>query len=179
MSRLFVAMVPPRPAVAALERAVAAVRDEPWRWVPPERWHLTLEFIGDTDADEVARRWARRARDAAPLRLHLAGAGAFPLVRRGQVLWVGLAGDIDKWQRLAGDDQPPHLTIARSKRPVDMTAAVMALAAHRGPAWTATEVVLFDSQPGRAADGGSRYRVVERFPLGIGPTGRSPVTVVR
>ncbi len=114
------------------------------------------------------------------MRLHLAGAGAFPQVRHGRVLWAGLAGDVGAWQRLAGgDDQQPHLTIARSKRPVDMTAAVIALATHNGPSWTATEAVLFDSQPGRADEGGRLYTVVERFPLGAGPTGRSPVTVVR
>ena len=140
---------------------------------------MTLEFLGDADAEEVARRWTRRARDAAPMRLQLAGAGAFPLVRRGRVLWVGLAGDTVAWQRLAGDDQQPHLTIARSRTPSDMTAAVMALAAHSGPEWTATEAVLFDSQPGRAVDGGPLYTVVERFRFGSGPIGRSPVTVVR
>ena len=168
MSRLFVAMVPPRAAVAALERDVAAVQSEPWRWVPPERWHVTLEFVGEADADEVARRWARRAGDAVPMRLHLAGAGAFPVARRGRVLWAGLAGDIVAWQHLADDDQQPHLTVARSKQPVDMTTTVIALANHEGPSWTATEAVLFDSQPGRAADGGPLYTVVERFPLSRG-----------
>jgi 2'-5' RNA ligase len=163
--RLFVATVVPPPAAAALERAIAAVRDRPWRWVPPERWHLTLEYLGDADAEDVASRWARRTRVATPMRLHLAGAGAFPHVRRGKVLWMGLAGDVVAWQRLAGDDQQPHLTIARSPRPADMTAAVLALAAHDGPEWMATEVVLFDSLPGRAIDGGPLYTIVERFPL--------------
>ena len=166
MSRLFVAMVAPPPAVAALERAVAALGDESLRWVPSERWHLTLEYLGDADAEETARRWARRARDAAPMRLHLAGAGAFPHMRHGRVLWIGLAGDIEAWQHLAGDEQQPHLTIARSRRPADMTAAVVALAAFDGPAWTATEAVLFDSRPGQSGDGGPLYTVVERLPLG-------------
>ncbi|MGZ4723552.1 MAG: RNA 2',3'-cyclic phosphodiesterase [Ilumatobacteraceae bacterium] len=179
MSRLFVAMVLPLPAIAALERDVAAVRTKAWRWVPPERWHVTLEFVGEADAEEVTRRWASRVRHTAPMRLRIAGAGAFPVARRGRVLWAGLAGDIGAWQRLAGDDQQPHLTIARSNRPVDMTGAVTALATHHGPSWTATEAVLFDSQPSRAAEGGSTYTVAARFPLGAGPTGRSPDTVVR
>jgi hypothetical protein len=62
--------------------------------------------------------------------------------------------------------------------PVVAVSAVIALSTHDGPSWTATEAVLFDSQPGRAADGGPLYTVVERFPLGAGPADRSPVTVV-
>jgi len=158
MARLFVALEIPPAAAAALEQTVAALRDQPLRWVTPQRWHLTIEFLGDADVDQTASIWRQRAHEAAPMRLHLAGAGAFPNVHHGTVLWIGTAGDSDAWRRIAGDDQQPHLTIARSRRPANMTAAVNALAAYEGPEWTATEVVLFDSQPGKADDGGHRLQ---------------------
>jgi len=166
MSRLFVALTVPADAADAVEQLLAPIRDRVVRWVPKERWHLTVEFIGDADPADIVRRWTRRARDSAPLRLRLAGAGSFPQVRRGRVLWVGVECDIDEWQRLAGDDQQAHLTVARSRQPTDMTDSVQALARHSGPPWTATEVVLFDSKAGQATDGGPLYTVVDRFPFG-------------
>ena len=50
------------------------------RWVPPERWHLTLAFYGEVPDDEVDRvvaRTGRRLDGAVELRLALAGAGHF------------------------------------------------------------------------------------------------------
>lgn len=165
MARLFIALVPPRQAIEALEPAVAEVRDNALRWLPSTRWHLTVEYIGNGDAATVAREWAGRARAAPAMKLRLHGAGAFPNIHRARVLWVGLTGDIVAWHRLAGDEQQPHLTIARSRQPVDMTTAVIGLANNDGPAWVADEAVLFDSRPGGADDGGSVYTVIERFAL--------------
>ncbi|MBA3991083.1 MAG: RNA 2',3'-cyclic phosphodiesterase, partial [Propionibacteriales bacterium] len=49
------------------------------RWVPPSRWHVTLEFLGDCgphERDRQLQRWERRARRSTPLHLGLANAGA-------------------------------------------------------------------------------------------------------
>ena len=52
MTRLFVAVWPPREVLAALRRIPRP--DEPGvRWVAPERWHMTLKFLGDADRGEV------------------------------------------------------------------------------------------------------------------------------
>ena len=160
MTRLFVALTVPAAAAEAAERVIAPLRDSEWRWVPTDRWHVTVEFIGDADPGESAQRWARRVDAIAPLGVRLAGAGAFPRVRSGRVLWIGVDCDVQAWQRLAGDDQQPHMTVARSRRSVDMTDTVEALAGHRGPEWIAAELVLFDSRPGPV------YTAIDRFPLG-------------
>jgi len=165
MTRLFVALTVAPAAVDAAERAIAPIRDAELRWVPNERWHVTVEFVGDGDPDETARQWSRRVAGICPLRLRLRGAGAFPSSRRGRVLWVGVDCNIESWHRLAADDQQPHMTIARSRRVADMTDMVVALAGHRGPEWVADEVVLFDSTSGAADGGGPRYSVIGRFPL--------------
>jgi 2'-5' RNA ligase len=111
--------------------------------------------------------------------VQLGTAGAFPSERRGRVLWLGVSeGDALLAQLaaavgalLAPVGHPPearpyhaHLTLARLKAPADLRPVVAALGSTPvGRAWTAEEVVLFRSKPGR---GGSEYTARARFPLG-------------
>lgn len=163
--RLFVALDLPDPVRADLAAAVDAVRAQApprLRWPPPERWHLTLAFLGEVDDGRLAAllpRFARVAgRHPAPT-LAVAGAGRFD----GRVLWAGLAGDTEALGRLAAsltaqarhaglpmEERPfrAHLTLARSDRPVGLAPVVAALAGHRGPTWTASEVHLVRSALG-------------------------------
>ncbi len=55
--RLFVAVRPPAEALAHAASAVAAVRaaHEGPRWIPAERWHLTLAFYGELPDAEVGK----------------------------------------------------------------------------------------------------------------------------
>lgn len=189
--RLFVALVPPPEAVADLAAAVGAVREQhpALRWVPPERWHLTLAFYGEVPEQRVAdlgRRVERAAGRSPAARLQLAGAGRFG----SQVLWAGVAGDVDVVSRLAAsagaagrrvgadvEDRPyrPHLTLARTRRPAggaargagrgpdaDLRPAVAALAGHRGREWTASAVRLVRSHLGPEPS----YEVLLTAPLG-------------
>ncbi len=153
--RLFVAL---RPPAAALDHASAAVgpvrRAEPGpRWVPPERWHLTLAFYGDVDdseAERLRRRLGRVLAGVPPMSLVLAGAGAF----RRRAVWLGVAGDVDALRATAAavdrDHRPyrPHLTVARLRGETDPAGAVAALSTYAGPPWTATEVHLVRSHLG-------------------------------
>jgi 2'-5' RNA ligase len=112
------------------------------------------------------------------MRLRLADAGRFGSVRRPQVFWAGLDGDVaplaDLAQRLASaargldlpvEDRPfhPHLTLGRwpPRRPADGTLPER-LAGYRGPAWPLTEVRLIESHLGRA----SPYETVAAWPVG-------------
>jgi len=52
VSRLFVALWPPAGALAEL-RALPREEHPGVRWVPPERWHVTLRFLGDADPDRA------------------------------------------------------------------------------------------------------------------------------
>jgi 2'-5' RNA ligase len=182
-NRLFFAVDPPEEARADLERALAPLRGVPGapRWSTPDRWHLTLLFLGAVPADLVAPlvTAAAPAVAAAPaMTLRLAGGGRFGSLRRPQVAWAGLDGDVrplvDLAGRLAGvartlglpvEDRPfrAHLTLGRwrPRQPADGSLPD-GLAAYRGPAWPVTEVRLLDSHLGPSP----RYDTVAAWPVG-------------
>jgi 2'-5' RNA ligase len=168
--RLFVAVAPPAGARDHLAAALAPLRDAPGapHWGDPARWHLTLLFLGAvppallpglTAAVGVSVGGTPRA----PLRL--AGAGRFGSVRRPQVFWAGLGGDVAVLTALAGrlagaarglglpvEDRPfrPHLTLGRwhPRRPADGDLPDR-LAGYRGPDWPLDAVTLVRSSGGR------------------------------
>jgi RNA 2',3'-cyclic 3'-phosphodiesterase len=173
--RLFVAAFPPEPVLAHLRDAVdrlhvaTAARDGVnTRLAPPDRWHLTLAFLGEVPDDrlpDAERALAAAARRAQPATIRLAGGGRFG---RGRftIVWVGLAGDLApldgtarsvrrelKRARLPYDDKPfkPHLTLARpgDRLPAEQILADRtALNAYAGPEWTVTNLDLVRSHPG-------------------------------
>jgi RNA 2',3'-cyclic 3'-phosphodiesterase len=163
LRRAFVAVVPAEPVLDALEPRVAdlAAQAPQLRWLPRAQWHLTLQFLGAVD-DAAALRAAVAPAVAghAAFDVQLTGAGAFPSVRRGAVLWVGversdavvhLAEAVQHATRPlghAGDGRPfhPHLTLARAPRPRPLADLVDALGtAPIGPAWTVTDVAVIES----------------------------------
>jgi 2'-5' RNA ligase len=182
MPRLFVAVDPPAEARTHLDRALSPLRGaagEP-RWIPPERWHVTLLFLGAVAVDDVAGLRAAVATavaPTAPLRLLLAGAGRFGSGRRPQVFWTGLEGDVGALTDLADrlragarglglpvEDRPfrAHLTVGRWRPggPAD-PALPGRLAGYRGPAWPVTEVALLASHLGPKP----RYDVAATWPV--------------
>lgn len=168
--RLFAAILLPAEVEAHLDDHIDVVRTAhpELRWVKPARWHITCEFLGDCGPHETARqiqRWERRAAKTPQLRLALAGVGTFPKTWMARVLWVGLAGDVAAWSKLAAYGEEPHLTLARTRERTDLTGLVDELAAYRGPEWTAGELVLVESRLGASPDGGPQYTTVEAFPL--------------
>jgi 2'-5' RNA ligase len=109
--------------------------------------------------------------------LRLAGAGRFGSLRRPQVFWAGLDGDVEPLVALAArlasaarsldlpvEDRPfrPHLTLGRwpPRRPADGTLAER-LAGYRGPSWPVTEVRLVESHLGRRAP----YETLAAWPI--------------
>ncbi|MFN8025188.1 MAG: RNA 2',3'-cyclic phosphodiesterase [Acidimicrobiia bacterium] len=182
MRRAFVALVPPPDAFAQVDAAIAPLRDvvPALRWMPRSQWHVTLQFLGHVehvDALVVALRDATAT--IAPFAVRLGGGDAFAKPRAGTVLWVGVEEGAASMTSLAGalttatvplghepEDRPfrPHLTVARAPRPTDLRAAVAAIDdAGPGPAWTAHEVVLFDSDT-RAT--GAVHTEIARVSLG-------------
>jgi 2'-5' RNA ligase len=182
-ARMFIAVQPTASAVRGVEKALESIRGLPGaselRWVEPEKLHFTLRFLGSVPVslrgalaavcDEVANRHA-------PFALTLSGGGAFPSQRRASVLWVGATDGADALCALAealgrGLDAlgferearafKPHLTLARSKRPLPLTASVEALAGFRESTGV-RELVLVQSHLGKPA---ARYEVLERAVL--------------
>ena len=73
------------------------------KWVDPYSIHLTLKFLGGVDAARIApitAAMAEAARGVTPFSLKVEGLGAFPNLRRVQVVWVGVSGEVDKLAQL-------------------------------------------------------------------------------
>jgi len=105
---------------------------QPWvKWVNPDSIHLTLKFLGNIASDrtgEITRAMEEAAQGIPPFHLEVKDLGVFPNLKRVQVAWVGISGEVDKLgefqQRLesnlaclgfAPESRPftPHLTLAR------------------------------------------------------------------
>lgn len=180
--RLFVAITPDAAALEELDAAVAPHRAA-WpelRWTSPQVWHVTLAFLGDVDETVTGRLGERLERAAGRhlrLALSAAGAGAFPSSSRANVLWTGIAGDLDALRGLtasvgagarragappAGQERRrfrPHITLARCRAPADVRLLVAALADFAGAPWTAQRIHLIRSYPG------SQYETLGSWPL--------------
>ncbi len=113
---------------------------QPWvKWVDPVSIHLTLKFLGDIAIDmtgEITRALEEAARSVPPFHLEVKGLGVFPNLKRVQVAWVGISGEVDKLVQLqqriesnlarlgfAPESRPftGHLTLARlrNRAPLD------------------------------------------------------------
>ncbi len=105
---------------------------QPWaKWVDPYSIHLTLKFLGNIVVDrigEITRAIGDAAQGITPFHLEVKELGVFPNMRRVQVIWVGVSGEVDKLGQLqqgiesnlahlgfAPEARPftPHLTLAR------------------------------------------------------------------
>jgi 2'-5' RNA ligase len=161
--RLFVALRPPPEAIGDLRARLP-------RWPSaPDRWHLTLAFLGElAGPEQVQDELAVRVAGSPAFDLRLEGSGTFG--RNGPV-WVGVTGDTDALHDLAVHvaaaaraagvhlerrTYTPHLTVGKRGHPNPAT-----LAGYRGPTWTAREVELVRSDLGRTVT----HTVLERYPL--------------
>ena len=161
MPRLFLAVWPPSAVVeqlAALPRPV-----QPGvRWVPDERLHLTLRFLGEADPDAVTSALA-------DLRLPAAEATLGPVVSRlGRNVVVVPAAGLDDLAAVVREataaigrplDPRPfagHLTLARLKQ----RAACGVAGAPFRASFRVTEVALVEST---TVEHDVRYRTLSRY----------------
>lgn len=160
--RLFVAIEVREPARAALERAVAPMRETfpGLRWTEPDTWHLTLAFLGSVDAyraaavDEAA---AAVAASRPPFDVRLNGhAGSFG----GSVLYASIDED-EPLMRTAADlraeleecgfdmderSYVPHCTLARVPRGVRLPPQLLADFPLPSVRWTVRRIVVLRSR---------------------------------
>jgi len=101
------------------------------KWVNPDSIHLTLKFLGNIAIDstgEITKAMEEAAEGIPPFHLEVKDLGAFPNLKRVQVAWVSISGEVDKLGQLqqriesnlarlgfAAESRPftPHLTLAR------------------------------------------------------------------
>ena len=62
------------------------------RWVGPETFHITLQFLGETTKLEEIKRALNEVKGE-PVTLTFRGAGFFPNPQRARVFWVGIESD--------------------------------------------------------------------------------------
>lgn len=176
MPRLFVAL--PLSGAVTARLADLSEPSEGVRWVPPNRMHLTLRFLGPVD--DAALPPLLEALDAvaaAPFSLHVRGPGVFPNARRPRVLWVGAGGAAlpglheavrDRLAPLFPDAPPaafhPHVTLARLKPPAAAWARDF-LHRHAGFDAGMSPVTAFHLYASTLRPGGPVYTPVASFPL--------------
>lgn len=149
------------------------------RWLEPEKLHLTLVFLRQTDASRItalADALAGVAPRHLPFNVTTGDAGGRVGGRRGGVAWLRLAEggrelaqlslDVDDAMGShtynAANAPRPHLTVARSATEAalaDLRAAVRSIPL----TWTVERIVLFRSHTG---PGGSRYEELATASLG-------------
>jgi RNA 2',3'-cyclic 3'-phosphodiesterase len=134
-------------------------------WARIDGIHLTLKFLGDVEEsriDAVAAAVERVCGGEAPLPMSLAGAGAFPNLKRPRVYWVGISepsGRLLSFQQKIDEaltklDFPketrpfsPHLTLGRVKFPDQPEKIAQAIEAYHPAAlpFTVDEIVVMKS----------------------------------
>jgi RNA 2',3'-cyclic 3'-phosphodiesterase len=116
-----------------LQNRLKSVDPDCAKWVAPSGIHLTLKFLGNVNSDKidsVIQAMRQAAKSVSPFHLELNGLGAFPNLRRVQIVWAGIIGDLDTLNTLQSNletalipsgFQPekrpftPHLTLARMR----------------------------------------------------------------
>ena len=91
------------------------------RWVAPETFHVTLQFLGETTKLEAIRAALSKV-DCAPIQITFRNAGFFPNPKSPRVFWIGIEAD-DGLQQLAdaiGSALQP-LGFAPRRRPLQAT----------------------------------------------------------
>jgi 2'-5' RNA ligase len=177
-------------AVAALRRAEPET-DAAFRWSEPQGWHVTLAFLGATDADQVpsiVEALRAETADIGSFEVSSGGMGAFPSARRARVLWYRV---LDEERRLrllsrsvrdalgldAGAPFRAHVTLARARAREGVKLGERLMAAHTPAGWiVADRVVLYRSHLGR---GPARYETLADLPLLAGAATARPNVAAR
>jgi 2'-5' RNA ligase len=194
--RLFIA-IDPAPEVRE-ELAVCARRLrrplEGVRWVAPEAIHVTLWFLGETDADcldGLAGAVGAALTGQAPFGCEVGGLGVFPDLRRPAVLWAGVPRGGEALVALAERLRRPleavglpletrpfaaHITLGRFRRgarvnPSVLQALLQNWREHRFGRFTVDQVTLYASVLEPA---GPQYEAVRRWPLPVVPASGIP-----
>lgn len=99
--RLFTAIPVPEEikAYASTIRRELDASNPDVKWVEKDNYHLTLKFLGDVSVDllEPLYDFLERAAVSSPsFKLRLQDMGFYPHQRRPRVIWIGIAGELEK-----------------------------------------------------------------------------------
>ena len=117
--------------LSQLEAQLKSGKQPGVKWVNPYSIHLTLKFLGSIAVDrisQITKSMNEAVQGISPFHLEVKELGVFPNLRRVQVVWVGISGEVDRLGQLqqriesnlarlgfAPESRPftPHLTLAR------------------------------------------------------------------
>ncbi len=132
--RSFIAIELPdeiKSALIKLQSRLKSGKQFPVKWGDPHSIHLTLKFLGNIDVDrigEITRAIEKSAEGIPPFHLEVKDLGVFPNLKRVQIVWVGVMGQVDRLSQLKQNIETnltplgfipelrpftPHLTLAR------------------------------------------------------------------
>jgi RNA 2',3'-cyclic 3'-phosphodiesterase len=132
--RVFIAIELPEEIKSSLRNLQARLKSSnacAAKWVDPGNIHLTLKFLGETRLSlipSITSALNEISKSTPSLALSITEIGAFPDLRRVQVVWVGLTGNLNLLNQLQKNIETsisplgfptekrvfvPHLTLAR------------------------------------------------------------------
>ena len=181
---------PARQAASETARALRGRTGGDLRWVKPERYHVTLRFLGEIppeSAGDLAARAGKAVAPVAPFSLRMGAPRAFPSPRRPRVVvldlepeepLVGLARRLEEAVVAAGlpaEERPfrAHLSLGRVRG--GRLRVPAGAPPPESPGFPVDAVVLYESE---LRPQGSRYTAFARLPLagGAPPDSDSPST---
>lgn len=182
--RLFIAIeIPPdvKSQFAPVLRELKAVPVDV-RWESFEKLHITLKFLGDTNADllpQIIRHLDTAIHCVSPFAVRYSGLGCFPNQRDPRIIWIGvedmqhamhpLVESIEKTMAALGIERDrkafhPHVTIGRirSQRNIRDLLRTMESTTLKSHTTNVSHIVLVKSE---LKPGGSEYSTVKTFHL--------------
>lgn len=107
------------------------------QWVAPDNYHITLNFLGNCTKEQIETVYAvcsQMATEHQGFELKIQSAGAFPSIKHGRVIWLGVQAKIQLMQlqsdltqqlikqnfSLEQNEYVPHLTIARLRNKINL-----------------------------------------------------------
>lgn len=128
------------------------------KWLPAEKLHVTLVFLGNATAErvEALRPTLDSLAELAPFSLRLEGAGTFVTARAPSVLWLGVGGELSALAALQTEAMRrlevtptqtwvPHLTLARAHTDGALTPVAESAHGFVSASFEVRELVLFES----------------------------------
>lgn len=185
--RIFIALNLPEKERERIYKAALPLRESalPVRWLKPDRYHLTLKFLGEVRPEllpavqDVVERVGTGTR---PFPIRIEGFGAFPTIRRPKVLWIGveaspalrcLKQDLEWALTEQGFEREtrafhPHITLGRTDSEIGAGAfrgldEVAAGLKYRGK----LEVTKLDLMRSHLSKDGARYSILQSSELQV------------
>jgi RNA 2',3'-cyclic 3'-phosphodiesterase len=149
------------------------------QWVPEDNWHITLVFLGDSQAEVIPKlneNIQKACEDFKSFKLNVSDFGGFPDDHQARVVYLAVqrsqalldlqskieAGIAELGFKPEDRDYRPHLTVGRLRNKKNITDAISPVVRKNIGDLYVTEVRLYESTLSQPYP---RYEVIEKFTL--------------